>query len=231
MLKPAVTADGGRTMPSGNLSFAKRTLAEWTSGAELTVRIASAIWGEREVILTEHLMNRGRRDMSVLNYTLRFAWQLGKSTESVSGTAPLRRHGCPLKSSLDWPAEHQSSSVTRGWLQTAPKSPTTRFPASTKFETNLPVNGPDIMHYIDCFILNIGSTDIPQIRNAPHTTHGALSFTATVPQRGSTYFCPTQPYRNLNRSNITLLLSIESNVYLRVRKVQTYRQTDRHSTW
>jgi hypothetical protein len=58
----------------------------------------------------------------LLNYTLAFALQLRKSMENLSqgsrvvGDYSLRRLGWLLMESLGWPAEHQSASVTRGWI-------------------------------------------------------------------------------------------------------------------
>jgi hypothetical protein len=58
--------------------------------------------------------------MPVLNYTLEFALQLRKNTENLSegsrviGEYSLRRLGSLFRGNLGWPAEHQSTSVTRG---------------------------------------------------------------------------------------------------------------------
>jgi hypothetical protein len=67
----------------------------------------------------------GKAGRAPLNYTLAFALQLRKSTENLSqvsrvvGDYSLRRLGWLSVDSLGWPAEHRSTSVTRGWLQSA----------------------------------------------------------------------------------------------------------------
>jgi hypothetical protein len=69
----------------------------------------------------------------------------GKPQRSrVVGDYSLRRLGRLLRESLDWPAEHQSTSVTRGWLQSAlgrhkclTSCRTNGFSASTNFESKL----------------------------------------------------------------------------------------------
>jgi hypothetical protein len=95
----------------------------------------------------------GRRAVPLLNYTLAFALQLRKSTENVCqgsrvvGDYSQRRLGWLLKDSLGWPAENQSTSVTRGWLQSAlgrhrclPSCRNKGFPASANFESKLSVS-------------------------------------------------------------------------------------------
>jgi hypothetical protein len=79
---------------------------------------ASAIWGGGT--LTEGLHDWGRRAVTLLNYNLAFALQLRKSTENPSqgsrvvGDNSLGRLGGLFRDSLGWPAEHQSTSFTRG---------------------------------------------------------------------------------------------------------------------
>jgi hypothetical protein len=103
--------------------------------------------------LAEDLHDWGRRAVPLLNYTLAFAFQLRKSTENlrhgsrVVGDCSLRQIGRFFRDSLDWPAERQSSSVTRGWLQSAlgrqkclPRCRAKGFPASANFESKLSVS-------------------------------------------------------------------------------------------
>jgi hypothetical protein len=93
------------------------------------------------------------RAVPLLNYTLAFALQLRKITENLSQfyRMVLDNNRCRLRrlfrGSLDWPAERQSSSITRGWLQTAlgrhrclPNCQTKGFPESANFESKLSVN-------------------------------------------------------------------------------------------
>jgi hypothetical protein len=86
--------------------------------------MASATCGE--ITSAEGLHDWGRRAVTLLNYTLAFALKLRKSTENLSqgsrvvGDYSLRRLGWLLMDSLGWSAEHQSASVTRGWLDLAP---------------------------------------------------------------------------------------------------------------
>jgi hypothetical protein len=72
--------------------------------------MASATWGGG-IILAESLNDWGRRAVSLLNFTLKFALQLRKSTENLSHDYSLRRLGRRL--GLGWPAEHQYTSVPR----------------------------------------------------------------------------------------------------------------------
>jgi hypothetical protein len=66
-----------------------------------------------------------RRAASLLNYTLASALKLSKIAENLSQVSRIVRHyslrrlGLLFRGSLDWPAKHQSSSVTHGWLQSA----------------------------------------------------------------------------------------------------------------
>jgi hypothetical protein len=75
--------------------------------------------------LAESVHDWGRRVVPLLNYTVAFALQLRKSTEIISQGSrvvrdySLRRHGRHFRDSLGWRTEHQSTSVTRGWLQSA----------------------------------------------------------------------------------------------------------------
>jgi hypothetical protein len=72
--------------------------------------MASATWGE--ITSVEGLHDCGGRAVPLLNYTLAFALQLRKSTESLSqgsrvvANYSLRRRGCLFMDSLGWPAEH-----------------------------------------------------------------------------------------------------------------------------
>jgi hypothetical protein len=104
------------------------------------------LWLEGEIILAEG------GPCPLLNYTLTFALQLRKSTGNLSQGGrvvrdnSLRRLGRLFRDSLGWPAEHQSTSVTREWLQLAlgrqkclPSSRTKGFPASANFESKLSV--------------------------------------------------------------------------------------------
>jgi hypothetical protein len=76
--------------------------------------------GVGEIISIEGLHDWERRAVPLLNYSLAFALQLRKSTENLSqchrvfGDYSLRRHGFHFRDSLGWPAEHQSTSLTRG---------------------------------------------------------------------------------------------------------------------
>jgi hypothetical protein len=80
--------------------------------------MAFATWGE--ITSAEDLHDWGRRAVPLLNYTLAFALQLRKSTENLSqgsrvvGDYSLRRLGLFFMDILGWPAEHKSTSVTRG---------------------------------------------------------------------------------------------------------------------
>jgi hypothetical protein len=105
--------------------------------------------GGRGVILVEGHHDWGGRAVPLLNYTLAFALQLRKSTENLRlGSRAVRHHSCRIsclfRGSLDWPAEHQSSSVARGWLKLTlgrhkylPSCRTKGFPASANFESKL----------------------------------------------------------------------------------------------
>jgi hypothetical protein len=70
--------------------------------------------------MAEGLHDWSRKGVPLLNYILEFVLQLRKSTENQShGRRVVRHHslrrlGCLFRGSLDWPAKHQSSSVTRG---------------------------------------------------------------------------------------------------------------------
>jgi hypothetical protein len=92
----------------------------------------------------------GKAGRVLLNDTLAFALQLRKSTENLSqgnrvvGHYSLRRLGRRFRDSLDWPAERRSTSVTRGWLQSAlgrhkclPSCRNKGFRASANFESKL----------------------------------------------------------------------------------------------
>jgi hypothetical protein len=77
--------------------------------------MASGTWGG--IILAEGLHDWGRQAVLLLNYTLASAYQLRKSTESLSQGSrvavnqSLHRLGCHFRGKVDWPAEHQFSSV------------------------------------------------------------------------------------------------------------------------
>jgi hypothetical protein len=115
-------------IPSGNLSFMKRTLFKWMSGS----------WTQKDwdrfgwwplcvggIILAEGLHDLGRQDMLLLNYTVAFVLQLRKITENLRDCSRVvRQHSlcwldCLFRGSPDWPAKHQSSWVTRGRLLSA----------------------------------------------------------------------------------------------------------------
>jgi hypothetical protein len=113
--------------------------------------MASATWGK--ITSAEGLNDWGKRAVPLLNYTLAFTLQLRKSTENLSqgsrvvGDYSLCRLGWLLMDSLGWSAEYQSTSVTRGWLQSAlgrhrclPSCRTKGFPASANFESKLLVS-------------------------------------------------------------------------------------------
>jgi hypothetical protein len=106
-----------------------------------------------EITSAEGLHDRWRRAVPLLNCTLAFVLQLWESTENlgqgsrVVGNYSVRRLGRLFRDSLIWPAEHQSTSVTRGWLQSAlgrhrclPSCRTKGFPASANFESKLSVS-------------------------------------------------------------------------------------------
>jgi hypothetical protein len=134
----------------------KRILAGWLSGG-WTQKCWDRFdwWPLRlmgEITSAEGLHDWGRRAVFLLNYTLALALQLRKSMENsqwsrVVGDYSLRRLGCLFVNRLGWPAEHQSTTVTRGWLQSAlgrdkclPNSRTKGFPASANFESKFSVS-------------------------------------------------------------------------------------------
>jgi hypothetical protein len=86
-------------------------------------------FGRRPLQLTEWItLAQGlraweRRAMPLLNYTVAFALQFRKCTESISHCRRVVRD-CALgrlvslfKLKIGWPAQRQSTSVTPGWLQ------------------------------------------------------------------------------------------------------------------
>jgi hypothetical protein len=89
----------------------------------LWLMMTSAAWGE--ITSAEGLHDWRRRAVPLLNNTLAFALQLRKSTENLSqgsrvvGDCSLRRLDSLFRDSLGWPAERQSTSVTRRRLQSA----------------------------------------------------------------------------------------------------------------
>jgi hypothetical protein len=111
------------------------------------IALADGHWdlGGGGITSAEGLHDWGRRAVPLFNYTLAFALQLRKIMEYLSqccrvvGDYSLRRLGRLFffMDSLGWPAEHQSTSVTRGGLQSAlgrhkclPSCRTTGFPDS-----------------------------------------------------------------------------------------------------
>jgi hypothetical protein len=81
------------------------------------------LWGGK-IILAEGIHDCGGRAMPLLNCTLAFALQLRKSTENFSQcswiVSTLLVPTWPsFWDSLCWPAEHQCTLVTHGWLQSA----------------------------------------------------------------------------------------------------------------
>jgi hypothetical protein len=116
-------------IPSGNLSFVQRILVGWLSGSWTQKCWDRFGWwplrlgGVGGITSAEGHHDCGRRAVPLLNYTLAFALQLRKSTENLSqgsrvvGDYSLRRLGRLFRDSLGLPAERQSTSVTRGWLQ------------------------------------------------------------------------------------------------------------------
>jgi hypothetical protein len=81
--------------------------------------MASATW-DGGITSAEGLHDWGRRAVPLFSYTLVFASTLRKNTENISqcsrvvGDYSLRRLDRLFRDSLGWPAEHQSTSVTRG---------------------------------------------------------------------------------------------------------------------
>jgi hypothetical protein len=125
-----------------------------------------------------------------LNYTLAFALQLRKITDNhsqsgrVVGDYSLRRLGWLLMEGFGWPAENQSTSVSRGWLQSAlgrqkclPSCRTKGFLASAIFESKLSVsalmwsakNGISIFSWI-CLLLTYKSAVIAMRRHLDFST-------------------------------------------------------------
>jgi hypothetical protein len=88
----------------------------------------------------------GRDPFSIIPWHLPYNW--GKARQISSHSSRLvRQVGRPFRGSLDWLAERQPSSVTRGWLQSAldwhrclPSCRTKGFPASGNFESKLSVS-------------------------------------------------------------------------------------------
>jgi hypothetical protein len=80
--------------------------------------MATATWGQ--ITSAEGLNDWRGRAVPLLKYILAFALELRESTENLSqgrrivGDYWLRRLGRLFRDSLGWPAEHQSTSVTRG---------------------------------------------------------------------------------------------------------------------
>jgi hypothetical protein len=110
--------------------------------------MASATQGE--ITSAEGLRDWGRRPVPHLNYTLAFALQLRKCTENLShgsrvvGDYSFRWLGCLFMEGHDWPAEYQSTSVTRGSHLSAlgrhrclSSCRTKGFPASANFISKL----------------------------------------------------------------------------------------------
>jgi hypothetical protein len=113
--------------PSANLPFMKRIFVGW-----LSVSWSQNCWdhygwwplllGKGEITVAEGLHVWGRQAMPLLNFTLAFTLQLRKRMENLSWVIQvvkdclLRQLGCLLRGSLDWPAEHQFTSVTHGGL-------------------------------------------------------------------------------------------------------------------
>jgi hypothetical protein len=113
--------------------------------------MASATWGG--MTSAEGLHDWGGQAVPISIITLTFALQLRKRTENLSqgsqvvGDYSLRRLGCLKMDSLGRLVEHQCTSVTRGWLQSAlgrhrclPSCRTKGFPASANFESKLSVS-------------------------------------------------------------------------------------------
>jgi hypothetical protein len=144
-------------VPSVNVFFVKRILVGWLSGGWTQKFWDRFGWWplrlRREMTSAEGFHDWGRRAVSLLNYTSAFALQLRKITKNLSqgsrvvGDYSLRRLGWHFRDSLGWPAEHQSTSVTRGWLQSAlsrhrclPSFRTKEFTTSANFESKLSVS-------------------------------------------------------------------------------------------
>jgi hypothetical protein len=81
--------------------------------------VATATWGGG-ITSAEGFHDWGRRAVPLFNHILSFAKQLRKNTENLSqgnrvvGDYSWRRLGRLFRDSLCLPAEHQSTSVTRG---------------------------------------------------------------------------------------------------------------------
>jgi hypothetical protein len=87
----------------------------------LCLMASATLGGGESLRLKASMIGEGGRTLPLLNYTLAlFAFQLRKSTENldqdsrVAGDYTFRRLGRLSRDSLGWPAEHQSTSVTRG---------------------------------------------------------------------------------------------------------------------
>jgi hypothetical protein len=114
--------------------------------------MASATWGGKSLWLKASMIGEGGPcPFWIIPWHLPCNWGKARKNLSqgsrVAGDYLLRRLGRLFRDSLGWPAEHQSTSVTRGWLQSAlgqhrclPSFRTKGFPASANFESKLLVS-------------------------------------------------------------------------------------------
>lgn len=116
MCKLEATASGVRMVPSGNLSFTKRTSTGWMCGSWIKEVWDPFAWlplrlreGNTATPL-ECLHDCGRQAVPISNYTLEFALQLRKSKENLSQDNQVIRHYSLrrlrqlFREGLDWPA-------------------------------------------------------------------------------------------------------------------------------
>jgi hypothetical protein len=130
-------------------------------------------WGGGGITSAKSLCDWGRRAVPILNSTLAFALQLRKSTENlgqgsrVVGEYSLRQPGRLFMDSLGWATDRQSTSVTRGWLQSAlgqhkclPICRTKGFPTSANFESKL--SGVEGEEWNPQIFVNLPVTNVPR---------------------------------------------------------------------
>jgi hypothetical protein len=153
MFRLRAVATGWKMVPSGNLSFTKTTVVGWMSGSwtqkgwDSFVLMASATRGESFWLKPPWFGNAGCTPFELYSGICPSTEDNHGKPQSgsrVVGPYPLRRL---FSSNLGWPAEHQSASVTRGWLQSVlgrhkclPSCRTKGFPASAILKSKLSVS-------------------------------------------------------------------------------------------